>query len=132
MWNKPAAGLLLAVLLLCAAAPGRAEEPFVSNKRPREVTPEYLKAVQLGLDQVVNSDTGTGRLARIPGVRVVGKTGTAEAGKENTHAWFVGYAPARDPKIALVVFLEHGGHGGVEAATIAHAVLQKMKDMGYL
>ena len=97
-----------------------------------EVTPASLKAVQQGLDQVINSDTGTGRLARIPGVRVVGKTGTAETGKPGTHAWFVGYAPAENPKAAIVVFLEHGGHGGVEAATIVRAVLLKMKEMGYL
>ena len=98
-----------------------------------EFAPEYLSAVKTGLDQVVNSDTGTGRLARIPGVRVVGKTGTAEAGKDkNTHAWFIGYAPAEKPKVALVVFLEHGGHGGVEAATVAKAVLMKLKETGYL
>ena len=98
------------------------------------ITPEYLRAVKAGLDAVVNSDTGTGRLARIPGVRVAGKTGTSETGKKEgaTHAWFVGYAPAEHPKVALVVFLEYGGHGGVEAATVAHGVLEQLKEKGYL
>ncbi len=96
------------------------------------VTPKYLAAVKKGLEEVVNSQTGTGRLARIPGVRVAGKTGTAETHKDQTHAWFVGYAPAEKPKIALVVFLEFGGHGGLEAATLANAILIKMQALGYL
>lgn len=98
-----------------------------------EISPECLKAVKAGLDEVINSDTGTGRLARIPGVRIAGKTGSAETGKDkNTHAWFVCYAPVESPKVALVVFLEYGGHGGVEAATLAHGLLQKLKDKNYL
>lgn len=96
------------------------------------VTREYLEAVKKGLDEVVNSSTGTGRLAKIPGVRVAGKTGTAETSKDATHAWFVGYAPAAKPKAAFVVFLEFGGHGGVEAATVGNALLLKMKELGYL
>ncbi len=96
------------------------------------ISAEYLQAVKQGMDAVVNHDTGTGRLARVAGVRVAGKTGTAETGKSETHAWFVGYAPAERPKIAMVVFLEYGGHGGVEAATIASAVMSKMKEMSYL
>ncbi len=93
---------------------------------------EHLNAVKQGLDAVVNLETGTGRLARIDGVRVAGKTGTAETGKKENHAWFVGYAPAAKPKIAMVVFLEYGGHGGVEAATIANAVMKKTKQLAYL
>lgn len=95
------------------------------------VTRKYLEAVKEGLDQVVNSDSGTGRLARVPGVRVAGKTGTAETHKEATHAWFVGYAPEEKPRYAFAVFLEFGGHGGVEAATLANALLSRMKEAGY-
>ena len=95
-------------------------------------SPEYIAAVKRGLEEVVNSSTGTGRLAKIPGVRVAGKTGTAETHKDRTHAWFVGYAPAEKPKIAFVVFLEFGGHGGLEAATLANALLLEIKRLGYL
>ncbi len=96
------------------------------------ISPDYLQAIKRGMDAVVNTETGTGRLARVPGVRVAGKTGTAETGKKENHAWFVGYAPAEKPKIAMVVFLEYGGHGGIEAATISNAVMSKMKEMAYL
>ena len=97
-----------------------------------EADPKFLEAVKHGLEEVIHSDSGTGRAAKIPGVRVAGKTGTAETGGKKTHAWFVGYAPADDPKVALVVFLEHGGHGGVEAAGVARAVLEKLKEKNYL
>lgn len=92
----------------------------------------HLKAVKAGLEQVVNSDSGTGRLARVPGLHVAAKTGTAQSGQNKTHAWFVGYAPVEDPKVALVVFLENGGRGGVVAAKLAAQVLSKLKEMGYV
>ncbi len=99
---------------------------------PLGATPEYIAAVKRGLEDVVNSPTGTGRLAKIPGVRIAGKTGTAETHKEQNHAWFVGYAPADKPRIAFVVFLEFGGHGGLEAANVANALLLEIQRRGYL
>ena len=104
----------------------------VPHARHVELSPAHLQAIQEGLHAVVNSDTGTGRLAKIPGVTVAGKTGTAEAGKEDTHAWYAGYAPAENPKVAFVIFLEHGGHGGVEAAAVARGTLEKLKEKHYL
>lgn len=92
----------------------------------------HLEAVRLGLDTVVNSETGTGRLARNKNFRVAGKTGTAQSGQGEDHAWFVGYAPARNPKIAMVVFIENGGHGGVAAAGFAGNIFNWLKDAGYL
>jgi len=72
---------------------------------------------------VVNN--GTGQAAQIPGVTVAGKTGTAEnvPGKP-THAWFVCFAPAQDPQVAVAVIVENGGTGGVTAAPIARQVMQ--------
>jgi penicillin-binding protein A len=69
---------------------------------------------------------GTGSAARIAGVRVAGKTGTAEvdvAGKRKNHAWFVCFAPADDPKVAIAVVSEYGGIGGEVAAPIAGRML---------
>ena len=91
-----------------------------------------LATVKKGLEEVVQSETGTGRLARAEGVRVAGKTGTAQSGQARTHAWFIGYAPAEDPKVAMVVFLEHGGRGGVAAAAIASKLFGRLKEAGYL
>ena len=62
-------------------------------------------------------DKGTGRPARIDGVKVAGKTGTADhADGEAPHAWFTGFAPADDPRIAVAVVVEKGGNAGSEAA----------------
>jgi peptidoglycan glycosyltransferase len=62
-------------------------------------------------------EQGTGRPARIDGVKVAGKTGTADHAKgEAPHAWFTGFAPADDPKIAVAVVVERGGNAGSEAA----------------
>ncbi|MBR5152541.1 MAG: peptidoglycan glycosyltransferase [Clostridia bacterium] len=81
----------------------------------------YLDELMRG---VVANGTGTG--ARISGITVAGKTGTAENETNKDHAWFVGYAPAEDPKIAVAVLLEYdGGAGGSNAAPIARRVMQK-------
>jgi peptidoglycan glycosyltransferase len=81
------------------------------------------------MERVVTSGTGT--RARIPGVRVAGKTGTAQHKVgEPPHAWFVGFAPANDPKVAVAVLIEDGGNlgseatGGKIAAPLARAVMQ--------
>lgn len=96
------------------------------------ITPKYLKAVKVGMRAVVNDDTGTGKFARAEGVSIAGKTGTAESGQHETHAWFVGYAPEDRPKVAVVVFVENGGHGGVAAAKVASKVFEYLKGAGYL
>lgn len=69
---------------------------------------------------------GTGRSAAISGITVAGKTGTAENENEKDHAWFVGYAPAEKPTIAVAVLLENDGRsGGASAAPIAKKVMTK-------
>lgn len=68
---------------------------------------------------------GTGTAAQIPGVPVAGKTGTAENPHGLPHAWFIGFAPADDPQIAIAVIVENGGSGGRTAAPIARQVLQE-------
>jgi cell division protein FtsI/penicillin-binding protein 2 len=82
---------------------------------------------------VVN-DGGTGKGARLPGVTVAGKTGTAQTHefksdadrkrRDRDNAWFAGFAPAEDPRVVIVVFAEHAGLGGQVAAPIAHEVLK--------
>ncbi len=67
---------------------------------------------------------GTGRGARISGIPVAGKTGTAENPSGAAHAWFVCFAPADNPRIALAVVVEHGGGGGAVAAPIARELVR--------
>jgi len=77
---------------------------------------------------VVN-DGGTGGGARIPGLDVAGKTGTAQtiarakASLAQDHAWFAAFAPVRDPEVVVVVLVERGGKGGQVAAPIARKIL---------
>ncbi len=79
------------------------------------------------IDAVKN---GTGKNAQISGVTVAGKTGTAENEKEKDHSWFVGFAPAEDPEIAIAVLLENDGRsGGDSAAPIAGSVMRKYLEM---
>ena len=102
-----------------------------------QLKPETMQALRDGLWMVVNG-AGTGGRARIIGRDVSGKTGTAQvisleggkAAKGRTskdlrdNGWFVFFAPRDNPQIAGVVFVEHGGHGGVTAAPIAKHVIE--------
>ena len=69
---------------------------------------------------------GTGKEAAVEGIQVAGKTGSAQYGNgEATHAVFVGFAPAQDPKIAVCVYIEEGGSGGKVAAPIASKLFEE-------
>ena len=78
---------------------------------------KYFRWIQKALVRVVLK--GTGKEANIPGLLVAGKTGTAQTGLGESHAWFVSYAGRKHPEIVTAVFIEHGGHGGEVAAPIA-------------
>jgi peptidoglycan glycosyltransferase len=82
------------------------------------------EAVTAMMVTVVNSGSGT--RARVPGVNVAGKTGTAEVGKSvETHAWFIAFAPAEAPRVAIAIVLENAGVGGRVAAPAAQPILLK-------
>jgi penicillin-binding protein 2 len=103
-------------------------EPLVLTEV--NLTPEALAAMRQGLWAVVNEIGGTGRNALIPGLDVCGKTGTvqvvAQSGwkqklpfKFKDHAWFASFAPRDNPQMVAIVFVEHGGGGGSDAAPLA-------------
>lgn len=101
-------------------------EPEVLNQA---MSADVARAVTEMMVAVV--DSGTGTAAQIPGVKVAGKTGTAQTVQgENPHAWFIAFAPAQNPRIALAVIVENGGAfgseatGGAVAAPIAKAVME--------
>ena len=110
------------------------KDGFVTQKLvPSQYTirASTVDVVSRGMWGVVN-EGGTGTRASVDGFDVAGKTGTAQVvgkksyGKDEDfedHAWFVGFAPYRNPEIVVAAFVEHGGHGGTAAAPIAHAIL---------
>ena len=96
------------------------------------LNPGTINAIRHGLYEVVNAVEGTGKRAKVEGVIVAGKTGTAENPSGRTHAWFAGFAPYNNPKVCLVVFLEHGGKGGLGAAETARGIFEEAMKKGYL
>ena len=89
---------------------------------------------------VVNAADGTAHGARLDGVIVAGKTGTAQVIKEaqgvrvkenqgpekyRDHGWFMAFAPLDHPRIAVACIIEHGGHGGSSAGPVVKAVMQE-------
>ena len=74
---------------------------------------------------VVEAPGGSGYLAQVPNVTVAGKTGTAQVTSGAPHAWFVAFAPAEKPRLAVVVFKQNGGEGYSQAAPIAGAILRQ-------
>jgi penicillin-binding protein 2 len=105
-----------------------------ATKRVEEVThsstdlgisPKVMALIREGMKLCVESPKGTGSLARIPGIVVGGKTGTAENPHGGDHAWFVGFAPFDHPKIAVACIVENAGFGGTKAAPICGKVMQR-------
>lgn len=95
---------------------------------------EHLNAVRSGLIAAVEEPIGTGfKTIRVPGVRIAGKTGTAEAGPgKPDHAWFAGFFPADAPEYVIVVTLEHGGSGSKAAGPLAREVIRSMLERGLI
>ncbi len=94
---------------------------------------QHMTVLRDAFAAVVNEPGGTGyRRVSLPDVRIAGKTGTAQAGTGNDHAWFVGFVPAAKPRIAFSVVVEHGGHGGEIAGPIAREIVKACKAHGYL
>jgi penicillin-binding protein 2 len=92
---------------------------------------EKVRRIREGMWQSVNN-SGTGHNAAIPGLDICGKTGTVQVvGNENKklmhedsedHSWFAGFASRDNPEIAVTVFIEHGGKGGIAAAPLAKQI----------
>ena len=109
------------------------------------LSPETVELLKAGLQGVVNEPGGTARSARLDDIKVGGKTGTTQVvamradqrvrGEDLTywfrdHAWFASFAPVEDPRIALVVFIEHSGYsGGHAAAPVAGKILKSFFDL---
>ena len=115
-----------------------APQPIPPRVRDLKLNPRHLDQVIQAMVQVVEGPSGTARRIRTPAYRIAGKTGTAQvftvgqkeryneaqvAERKRDHAWFIAFAPVEEPRIAVAVIVENGGHGGSVAAPIARAVL---------
>lgn len=142
-FNVRATPLQMAMIAACIANGGTLMKPYlvkqlvgpnlavIDTTKPTPIRQAISAQVAAQLTQMMESvvDKGTGTTAQIPGVKVAGKTGTAEnAEGKPPHAWFVSFAPADQPKIAIAVVVENGGGvndatGAMVAAPIAKAVM---------
>jgi len=107
----------------------------VPDARPiSDLSRGTLDWVRRGLRQTVEHPQGTGfKTVRMKEVAIAGKTGTAETGGGRPdHAWFAGYAPADNPRVAFVVVLEHAGSGGHAAGPVARKLVHALLDHGVL
>lgn len=100
--------------IIYKAQPEVIRDHFISDKN--------MEIVRTGMREVVLSGSAR-RLADLP-VAVAGKTGTAQSGNAEPHAWFGSFAPYKDPSIVLVILVEHGGEGSQTAAPVAKEVYQ--------
>ena len=105
------------------------------------ISENTFRIIHDALSGVVNEPRGTGWVCALKGVKVAGKTGTAQVItmaqnfrkgdmdrmplKYRDHAWFVAYAPCENPQIAIAILVEHGGFGAAAAAPIAKKVIEK-------
>jgi len=106
----------------------------VKQQRPQEVNSVSSAYIASEVGRMMGSvvSEGTGTEAGLAGLSVAGKTGTAETGDpERNQAWFIGYAPADDPKVAVAVVIEDtSGTGGTEAAPVAGEVMRTALSIG--
>ena len=105
--------------------------PFLVRHEVTHIPDSIYEIVQLGMQDVI--ENGTGRVARIPGISIAGKTGTAEnygiingkREKLEDHSWFVCFAPRENPRIAIAVIVENAGFGATWAGPIAGLIMEK-------
>jgi penicillin-binding protein 2 len=97
------------------------------------LTVQMQAVIRKGLRQTVADEDGTAHaVIDLDEVAVAGKTGTAETGgNQPEHAWFVGYAPADQPRVAFVVVLEHAGNAGPVTCPVVQYLVKRMDELGY-
>ncbi|MET0206811.1 MAG: penicillin-binding transpeptidase domain-containing protein [Thermoleophilaceae bacterium] len=110
---------------------GRVAERIEPDLQSRVMKPETAEQLTVMMSRVV--EEGTGTAAALSGIRVAGKTGTAEVGanREFTQPWFIAFAPVDNPRMAIAVTVERTtGQGGTVAAPIARQVLEALLGEG--
>src|SRR4029079_11540048 len=117
------------------ATQGTSSTPELVSKKPEQkkiinLTPEQFAGLRQAMAGVTSAG-GTAASANIQGLVIAGKTGSAQnaSNRNKDHAWFVGFAPAENPKIVVAVFLEFGVHGYF-AARVASKIIGKYLNVG--
>lgn len=100
-----------------------------NSKDEISIKKEHLDIIKRGMLKVVQSDFGTGQLARLEFGKMAAKTGSAQAPPKDSHAWMTGFFPYEEPRISFVVFVEHGGSGGVVASRVVKSVIEIWRDI---
>lgn len=137
--------LQMAMVVAAVANHGKLMAPHLTDKivdpdgrtvttvEPRVASTPIKPSTADALNQMMRTvvEEGTGTAVQLPGIQVAGKTGTAQVGTPGanvTQPWFIAFAPADDPQIAIAVTVEksQGGFGGTVAAPIARAVLEQL------
>lgn len=103
--------------------PGGSVRRFPHAMLTSPISAATAASVRAMMIAVVNRGTGTA--AALSGAQVAGKTGTATNSAGRPHAWFVAFAPAESPRVAVAIVIENAGYGGAVAAPIARRVLSK-------
>ncbi len=116
----------MATIAAAVANGGLAMRPRLIAGEPAEPLGQFMSAATAGrlasmMRRVVTE--GTGRGIESPDLTIAGKTGTAENPRGKAHSWFIGFAPAQSPELAVAVLVEHGGYGSSAAAPIARDLL---------
>jgi len=127
--------LHMAMLAATVAADGKLWHPrILANEPPKPLPPTMRKDTARIVRSVMRDavQTGTGRGADLPELEVCGKTGTAQNPAGDDHAWFVCFAPASDPQLALAVLVENAGYGSRSAVPIAAKILAEAHALGLL
>lgn len=116
--------------------------PSLRGDLSANVTPDEIEIIRKGMWKVVNDPGGTGKGAKITGVEVAGKTGTAQNWRrdernnkvDDNHTWFISFAPYQNPKFAVCVLVQNGKSGGGVAAPVARRVLEQCMalEKGYI
>jgi penicillin-binding protein 2 len=103
---------------------GKTIKPDNRKAVPIEARPEVIQLIREATRRVVMGAHGTAHLLADPALPMAGKTGTAQNPHGEDHAWFIGYAPFDEPKIAVCILVEGGGHGASVAAPLAGILMR--------
>lgn len=127
--------LQMALITAAIALDGQVYAPRIAIRTPARILgrltdPEVAQKLKEMMRKTVERGTAVG--AKIKGLSIAGKTGTAQVPDGSDHSWFVCFAPTDAPTIAVAVIIEHGGYGAASALPVAVELIKKAKRLGLL